>query len=520
MGVTGPHYDKRKGKRGQPRCWYLSVSKPAVTPDGTPILNEKGRVKRDRSRPHYYTKALAAADIRRLEEQTEVAGSSERLLGRDEMTEFHQAKRVASEVSLVELAKFWRTHHPLGQHKTIAELVPIFLKQTLDRLGATKHTQDLKQRLAIYTAKFGDRYPGSMRRKELLDWLATKPSARGLPASGRSVLNLKNSICTFHNWLIDEEVVAKNPIDNVRRHLLPHVDKAEPAYLTLAYVESYMRALERYDPEMIAHEVVQLFAGVRADDEMANFRAEWVNYVTKEIVVPASAAKTKVREVLNNIEPVFFDWWAEWVFTHHGYIRPRNYRARWSRVRTLAVLQAKDQARADELALLPIREFLKLPEVAETVKQWPWNARRRTFCSYHVNLHQSADRTALLLRHRGPVSTLLNSYLGQGLTQKDGEKYFSIKPILRHEPAVQPEVMWTPIRGRKAGDDARERYLNDDATAMELTRNYKHLMRELTPEEEAALHARSEALLREEANGIKMTGGLTMRMSNRGYASS
>ncbi len=61
---------------------------------------------------------------------------------------------------------------------------------------------------------------------------------------------------------------------------------------------------------MVAHEVVQLVAGVRADDEMAEFKAEFVHPQTKEVVIPAAVAKTEAREVIDGLEDNFWSWWS------------------------------------------------------------------------------------------------------------------------------------------------------------------------------------------------------------------
>jgi len=65
---------------------------------------------------------------------------------------------------------------------------------------------------------------------------------------------------------------------------------------------------------------------------------------------------------------------------------------------------------------------------AKAIANWPWNARRRTFCTHHVAKYQSAEKTALILRHRGSSYTLHNSYRGLGVTQDQGREYFQILP--------------------------------------------------------------------------------------------
>jgi hypothetical protein len=58
---------------------------------------------------------------------------------------------------------------------------------------------------------------------------------------------------------------------------------------------------------------------------------------------------------------------------------------------------------------------------------FPHNAGRHSFCTYHVALHGSADRTATLLTHRGSVSVLYDHYRGNA-SRAEADKYFSVCP--------------------------------------------------------------------------------------------
>jgi hypothetical protein len=222
--------------------------------------------------------------------------------------------------------------------------------------------------------------------------------------------------------------------------MLPKDPKKEIEFLALDRVERYIRTAERYDPDLVAHEIVQLIAGVRADDEMSDFRAEFVLPATKQIVIPALVAKTEKREVIDSVEPIFWEWWSVYG-PKAGLLRPKNYGPRWDRLRILA--DAGDRAKADELARMPIKHLKRIPDASRAIERWPWNARRRTFCTYHIAMHQSADKTALILRHRGSSYTLHDSYRGLGVTQEEGRRYFAIKPQ-KVARVVRPE---RPIRG-------------------------------------------------------------------------
>jgi hypothetical protein len=450
MKITGPFLNKRLKKIGQPKCWYLSVVSPRTTPEGAPLLDDNGKRLQRRERPYYTTKEAAEADIPRLRAQHAVGGiGAAGMLTRAQLEDFDAALVIVpeSEASHVDLARFWRLHHPRHAAAKLRELAPGFLEWVKARNGETRHYQDLRSRIGPvqnrstgavrdtpFLSRFGDRLPATVSREEFLAWLLT------IGKAGRTVLNQKRAVVNFFNYLVDvAKIIPTNQLAGIKKRALPKAVPKEIAFLPLAEAVRYLRTLERYDPELVAHEIIQLFAGVRADDEMADFDGKWVMSATREIVIPAEIAKTERREVMDNLEANFWEWWQS--YGREGILRPKNYEQRWERARILA--NAADQSQADELARLPIKTLRGRPESKAALQAWPWNARRRTFCTYHVAKHQSASRTALILRHRGDAETLHNSYRGLGVTQEQGSAYFDLRP----QPAsgaIRPE---RPARG-------------------------------------------------------------------------
>ncbi len=434
MEITGPFLDRAKKRRQAPACWYLRYATPKLNPDGTSVLDARGKIVLKRHRPYYESKAKAEADKPNIREQHEKTGSGQFLFDRTAAEDYETALKMVGGVPLTEVAKFWRLHHPDKPKRKLAELLKAFLEDVKNRHGEGRHHSDLKSRGgAFIAAGFGERYADTVTRQEILTYV------KGLPeAAPRTKRNHKTAICEFFNWLVQEErEVVANPAAGIKKRMLPKETKKEIEFLPLDYVTRYLRAAERYAPELVAHEVVQLVAGVRADDEMADFEAAFVFPQTKEVVIPASVAKTEKREVIDGLEENFWAWWSAYA-PKEGLLRPKNHGPRWDRIRVLASVQ--DRAEADELAQLPIKILLRLPESRAALKQWPWNARRRTFCTYHVAKHQSAAKTALIMRHRGSAYTLHNSYRGLGATPEQGEEYFKIMPAPVASP-IRPTLI-------------------------------------------------------------------------------
>lgn len=438
MKIGGPFRDK--ARRQATKKWYLSYFVPKIVATGSAVLVD-GKPVLERKRPYYETQEDAQADKPRILAQYGAAGNMVEggVLSREDAAEFAEAKKIAPEVSLPDLARFWRKHHPLEATMRISGHVKRVLDRIEARGGRTKQWEDLKSRLKIFAGAFGERIPETITRKEFIDWIYTWP---GKAKSARTLINLKQSVCTFFNILRTDGVVTHNPAGGIKRKDLPRWVPKEIRFLSFDQSTAYLRALERYDPELAAHEVIQLLAGVRADDEMANFNGDWVLPATREIVIPAEIAKTEKREVIAEVEPIFWDWWK--AYGRRGILRPKSYHARWTRIRMLATIP--DPSRADALAAVSLHQVTKLPEAAAAVKAWPWNARRRTFATFHVAAKQSAAQTALIMRHRGDAYTLHNSYRGTGITQAQGVAYFDRKPAPASHP-IAPAAGVMPARG-------------------------------------------------------------------------
>lgn len=418
--IGGPFLNR--ARRNAPLKWYLSYFVPKLDEEGQPVLRENGRPVMERKRPYYASKEIAQADKPRLLAQHGAAGSGAAAFhSRADIDDLTAARALVPDVPFLELARFWRRHHPVEATPKLAALLQPFLAETEARLGKDHHLRDLKARVGAFVRAFADRLPDTLQRQEVLDYFFSLQKA-GL--EGRTIWNHSRGVSNFLSWLVEKKHASSNPIAGLKRRHLPKFTAKEIRFLSLEEVECYLRTLERYDPELVAHEVIQLFSGVRADGEMADFRGEWVLPETREIVIPAEIAKTERREVIGELEDNFWLWWAE--YGRPGLLRPRSYAKRWERIRYLTTVT--DPARRDELARLRLEDIQHLPDRKARLAGWPYNARRRTFCTYHVAKHQSAAKTALILRHRGSAYSLHNSYRGTGVTREQGQAYFDLAP--------------------------------------------------------------------------------------------
>lgn len=442
MNIKGPFLNRQR--RRSKLKWYLSYFVPKLGPNGAAAVVD-GRVVMQRERPHYESQDKANADKDRIAKQYGVAGAGEFVRSRAAQSDYDQARAILpGGVTALAAAQFYMQQNPMGKVVLLEEGRELFLAQREKLVGKTRHWKDLKWRTAAFAKAYPGRPAASIVRKEAMEYLLN------LKADPRGKLNHKRALCAWGNWMIEAGVRTDNPFGGIKRKQLPKILLKEVEFLSLERVEKYLRAAERYDRELVAHEVIQFFAGVRADDEMASFRGEWVKAATREVVTPAEMTKTGKREVIDSLEENFWAWWK--VYGREGLLRPANYKKRFWRIRILA--QVDDRAQADQWVRLHIDTLVRLPEARALLRTWPWNARRRTFCTYHIAKHQSAAKTALILRQAATDSTTLHdSYRGLGVTPAMGAAYFALQPRRVKQP-IRAAIVRRQTRSTVSGQAA------------------------------------------------------------------
>jgi hypothetical protein len=80
-----------------------------------------------RYRPYQESKAKAEADKPSIREQHDDAGSVQFLFDRNAADDYESAQKMVGNVPLIEVAKFWRLHHPDKPKRKLAELFEAFL---------------------------------------------------------------------------------------------------------------------------------------------------------------------------------------------------------------------------------------------------------------------------------------------------------------------------------------------------------------------------------------------------------
>ena len=254
-----------------------------------------------------------------------------------------------------------------------------------ERDGASaRHVSDLRSRLNIFAEKFDGQPVATITSAEIDDWL------RSLPVSPVTRNHYRRLIILAFNFAIGRKYAAHNPALETAEAREP---KSKPGILT---VEQAAALLENAAPEIAAYIAIGLFGGLRrAEIE----RLDWseIDFDSGHIEVTAEKSKSKIANRFVTMQPNLREW-----------------------------LLPFRKVRGNVTPLDTFRQLFDQVREAAGVKEWPDNALRHSFASYHLAHFKDAKALALEMGHTDSA-VLFNHYRAL-VKSKDAERYWSIKP--------------------------------------------------------------------------------------------
>lgn len=225
---------------------------------------------------------------------------------------------------------------------------------------SARYLSDLRSRLGMFRADFGERPVASIQAEEISDWLDA------MNAAPITVGNVRRLLVLLFNEGKRRRYCEHNPATDA---IKPKVIESEIGILTPAQAA---RMLEGAKDEILPVVAIGLFAGLR---EAELKRLDWseVDLIGGLIEVKASKAKSARRRLVK-IQPNLAAWLSP-VAKRAGSVWPSNGRK---------LLEAARRAAGFNLEGKP---------------DWPHNAARHSFASYHLAKFQDAAALALELGH-------------------------------------------------------------------------------------------------------------------------
>ena len=278
---------------------------------------------------------------------------------------------------------------------TAVELVKELVAAKEKDGASQRHVDDLDSRLNIFAEKFNGQPVATIRTAEIDDWL------RSLNVSAVTRNHYRRLIILAFNYAVDRGYATSNPAVKTAEAREP---KSKPGILT---VEQTSALLENASPEIVPYIAIGLFAGLRrAEIE----RLDWseVDFDSGYIEVTAEKSKSKIANRFITMQPNLREW-------------------------LLPFRKLKGN-------VTPLENFRELFEQARSdagIKDWPDNALRHSFASYHVAHFKDAKALALEMGHTDS-GVLFNHYRAL-VKPKDAERYWKLKPTATEK--VVPLVM-------------------------------------------------------------------------------
>ena len=269
------------------------------------------------------------------------------------------------------------------------QLVEELLKaKKTDGIGE-RHLHDLESRLAVFVAQFDGKMVAEITSAEIDAWL------RSLEVGPRTRNHYRAAVVQAFGFAEACGYLLTNPTSGRKIAKAKLSGDAPPGILTVNQAASL---LESADSEILPHIAIGLFAGLRrAEIE----RLEWskIDFESGLIEVTAQNSKTAMRRLVT-MQPNLREWLFPLRQQKGPVTAPEDFRQRF------------DHARA-----------------AAGITDWPENALRHSFASYHLAHFENAALTALQLGHHD--SRITFAHYRELVKPKDAERYWNIRPATK-----------------------------------------------------------------------------------------
>jgi integrase len=295
-----------------------------------------------------------------------------------------------SEASLlVEAALEYAAHRELSrQSETIENAVASLLKTKEHDRASKRYLEDLRGRLGRFARDFAARKVCDLTPREIDSWLHDLDQA---PIS-RNTYHLR--IHTFFEHCRTRGWLTVNPLKDV-----PRARVNQEAPIGILTVEEAARLLENASALTLPYWLFSVFCGLRSAEVS---RLEWhdIHWDERLVEVPSVKSKTASRRFVS-LRPNLLEWLAPYRDAR-GPVCPLN-----------------------------LYERLVADRRAAGIFQWPPNACRHSFASYHLAHFRNLRELALEMGHTN--SEMLYRHYRELVKPAEGERFWRIVPIVSAE---------------------------------------------------------------------------------------
>jgi integrase len=281
---------------------------------------------------------------------------------------------------------------------TVAELVDELLKVKEVDGASERYLGDLRSRLTQFSDAFNGKPVAEITALQIDEWLRSlsdKETGKRLSPVTRN--NFRRVLVVAFNFARARGYCVGNPAE---RSAKAKVIETAVGILT---VDQTARLLESAAPELVPYIAIGAFAGLRRA-ELERLDSKEIDLQSSLIEVTASKAKSARRRFVKT-QPNLARWLQPYAQLS-GNVTPANY-----------------------------RELLDAARQAAGIQDWPQNALRHSFASYHLARFNDAAALALELGHTN--SNLVFQHYRQLVKPKQAERYWKIGPAAAGKKVVQ-----------------------------------------------------------------------------------
>jgi integrase len=287
-------------------------------------------------------------------------------------------------VTLRDAAKFYAAHLKAvtGSRKVREVIADLLAARSADGMSS-RYLGDLRVRLGRFALSFGEEMIGGISASRIDEWL------RGLGVGGVTRNTFRRRLAVLFSFAKRRGYVTENPVADVERA------KERETEIEILSVGEVTRLLECASPHMLPFWTIGAFAGLRRSEIERLIWSE-IDFDAGVIEVKASKSKTASRRLVT-IQPNLREWLAPYR-TRIGRVCPVNLQRKINDDRERAGLRA----------------------------EWPQNALRHSFGSYHLARFNDAAKLALEMGNS--PATIFRHYR-QLVKPKHAEGYWKIAPM-------------------------------------------------------------------------------------------
>lgn len=287
--------------------------------------------------------------------------------------------------TLKDATEFFVRHLAASEKSCSAEQLVAELVAATQADGASvRHVDDLRSRLNIFARNFDGQPVAAITTREIDDWL------RSLNVAAVTRNHYRRLIVLAFNFAVQRGYATENPAKKT--------DKAKErrSEIGILTVSESARLLESAGSEVLPYIAIGLFAGLRRTEIQ---RVDWseIDFDSGLIEVKAEKSKTAQRRFVT-IQPNLREWLLP-VRRHKGNVTQEDFNTQF--------VEARQAAGIDD---------------------WPDNALRHSFASYHLAHFKNTASTALELGHHDSRVTF--AHYRELVKPKDAAQYWNVRPAV------------------------------------------------------------------------------------------